>query len=119
MDGLDGFDGGFGLGDVFFQRQRGAIENDHVEAGASGLFSTGEGVSMVGVEKNGVRELVAIGVYERGGLAYAEKIALTFRDADDNGDIELASGGNDGFECGELGEIEMAKRDAIALGLLK
>src|SRR6266481_4412925 len=69
-DGLDCFDRRFGFGDVLLQGQRRAIENDHVETSPGGLFGPGEGVGVVGVEKNRVRELVAIGVYERGGRTH-------------------------------------------------
>ena len=118
IDSLEGGDGFFRLADVLVDRQRGEIEDDGIEAGAGGFLGPGEGMGVVGVEKDGDAGLFAQAADQSGDLADAHEVALALGGADDDGDAELTGGGDDGFQENEVGDVEVADRHSPLLRLL-
>ena len=118
VDGLERGDALFGLADVLVDGQRGEVEDDGVEAGAGGLLGFGEGVGVVGVEKDGDAGLFAQAADQGGDLADSHEVTLALGGSDDDGDVELAGGGDDGFEKNEVGDVEVADRHSPLLRLL-
>jgi len=108
-----------GLADVFFEGEGGGVEDDGVVSGVGGLECLGEGVGMVGVEKDGEVEFVAQAADEGGELTGSEESALAFGGADDDGYLEFAGGGEDGFQEDEVGDVEVPNGDATLRGVVE
>ena len=119
VDCLESGDGFFGLADVLVDGQRGEVEDDGIEAGAGGFFGLGEGVGVVGIEKDGHAGLFAQAADQSGDLADSHEVTLALGGSDDDGDVEFAGGGDDGFEENKVRDVEVADRHSPLLRLLE
>ena len=108
-----------GLVDVFVEGEGGGIEDDGVVSGMGGLEGLGEGMGVVGVEKDGEVEFVAQAADEGGELTSSEESPFAFGGADDDRYLEFAGGGEDGFQEDEVGDVEVSNGDATLLRLVE
>jgi len=74
---------------------------------------------VVRVQEDGLTELVTDARHERRDLPHPQEVALTFGDADDDGDALLPARLGDGSQRNELGYVEVPQRHTPALGVLE